>query len=102
MFYQPWLRPSPNRPVRAARRRGPDQRKKIRACLHLENLEERCLLDGTDYRPITEIDNNLANPNWGTAYTDLLRIARRRLRRRDQRTVASSGPKRPNHQQHPQ
>jgi hypothetical protein len=41
----------------------------------LESLEERCLLDGTGYRPITEIGNNLANPSWGIAYTNLLRIA---------------------------
>jgi hypothetical protein len=39
----------------------------------LEHLETRCLLSG--YRPIDEFANNLANPTWGQAGTDLLRIA---------------------------
>jgi hypothetical protein len=38
-------------------------------------LEERCLPDGTGVRPITEIGNNAANPAWGAAGIDLLRIA---------------------------
>jgi peroxidase len=74
MFYHQWLRPSPEQPFRAIRRTGRHPRKKTRTWLRLEGLEERCLLDGTGYQPITEIGNNLANPSWGTAYTDLLRI----------------------------
>jgi hypothetical protein len=38
-------------------------------------LEERCLPDGTGLRPITEVGNNIANPAWGAAGIDLLRIA---------------------------
>src|SRR5437868_14701499 len=75
MFNHQWLRPSPDQPNRAIKRTGQHPRKKIRASLRLESLEERCLLDGTGYRPITEIGNNLANPSWGIAYADLLRIA---------------------------
>ena len=39
----------------------------------IEILEERCLLSG--FRPIDEVGNNLANPTWGTANTDLFRIS---------------------------
>ncbi|MCI0455494.1 MAG: hypothetical protein L0Z62_00775 [Gemmataceae bacterium] len=39
----------------------------------IEELEERCLLDGSGFRPIDEIGNNVANPNLGTANTQLLR-----------------------------
>jgi hypothetical protein len=43
----------------------------------LEPLEERCLLsiNPTDYRPINEVGNNVANSSWGVAGTDLLRIS---------------------------
>jgi peroxidase len=41
----------------------------------VEELEPRCLLAAGGFRPITEIGNNLANPTWGTANTDLLRVA---------------------------
>jgi hypothetical protein len=43
----------------------------------LEPLEDRCLLSGspTDFRPITEVGNNFANPTLGTANTDLLRLS---------------------------
>jgi hypothetical protein len=38
----------------------------------VEQLEQRCLLDA---RSITEIGNNVDNPTWGTAGTDLLRVS---------------------------
>jgi hypothetical protein len=40
----------------------------------LEELEVRCLLDG-GFRSITGVGNNLANPTFGAAGTDLIRIA---------------------------
>lgn len=40
----------------------------------LELLEQRCLLSVSGYRPIDEVGNNVANPNWGTAGSDLLRL----------------------------
>jgi hypothetical protein len=42
--------------------------------LALEPLETRCLLSGSGYRPIAEVANNVANPTWGTAGTDLVRL----------------------------
>ncbi len=57
-------RPAGRKPRPAGRRPG------------VEALETRCLLSGvTGYRPITEVGNNVNNPNWGTANTDLLRLA---------------------------
>jgi hypothetical protein len=41
----------------------------------LETLEERALPSATGFRPIDEIGNNVANPNQGTANTDLLRLS---------------------------
>jgi peroxidase len=43
--------------------------------LELEILEERSLLSVTGYRPIDEVENNLANPTLGTAGTDLVRVS---------------------------
>jgi peroxidase len=40
----------------------------------LEQLEIRRLLSAS-VRPITEVGNNLANPNWGIAGADLIRLA---------------------------
>jgi hypothetical protein len=40
----------------------------------IEELESRCLLSTTGFRPIAEIGNNVANPTWGTAGTDLIRV----------------------------
>ena len=40
----------------------------------LETLESRHMLSAT-VRPIDEVGNNLANPDWGTVGADLLRIA---------------------------
>jgi peroxidase len=43
--------------------------------LELELLEVRCLLSTVlTYRPIDEVGNNVANPTWGTAGVDLLRL----------------------------
>jgi len=39
----------------------------------VESLEERNLL--STYRPISEVGNNVANPNWGVAGADLLRLS---------------------------
>jgi peroxidase len=43
----------------------------------IEVLEERCLLSAsaTDYRPIDEVGNNIANPTWGSEGIDLLRLS---------------------------
>jgi hypothetical protein len=38
-------------------------------------LEERCLLNASGFRSMSEIGNNLANPTEGTAGTDLLRLS---------------------------
>ena len=43
--------------------------------LELEPLELRCLLSVSGYRPIDEIGNNVSNPAWGTAGTDLVRLS---------------------------
>ncbi len=40
----------------------------------LEPLEPRCLLDA-GFRSITGLGNNIANPTWGQAGTDLLRVS---------------------------
>jgi hypothetical protein len=48
---------------RKSQRRG-------RQCLRLEPLETRCLLSGGPVRPIDEVGNNAANPNWGAAPAD--------------------------------
>ena len=46
-----------------------------RSCrIHLEELEDRCLLSVSGFRPIGEVGNNVANPNWGVAGTDLVRL----------------------------
>jgi hypothetical protein len=41
----------------------------------VELLEERALPSATAFRPIDETGNNQANPTWGTAGTDLLRVS---------------------------
>ena len=40
----------------------------------LEALEDRCV-PSSGYRPIDELGNNISNPTWGTAGTDLLRLS---------------------------
>ncbi len=42
--------------------------------LNLELLEDRRLMSATAYRPIDEVGNNVSNPTWGTAGTDLIRL----------------------------
>jgi hypothetical protein len=42
--------------------------------MSVELLEDRCLLSA-GIRPIDEVGNNLANPTWGMAGTDLLRVS---------------------------
>ena len=44
--------------------------------LHLELmlLEDRSVPTVTGYRSINEVGNNVANPTWGTAGTDLTRL----------------------------
>lgn len=39
-----------------------------------EVLEDRRVPSVSGYRPISEVGNNVANPTWGTAGTDLLRL----------------------------
>ena len=46
----------------------------------LEKLDDRIVLSAyhpsaTGYRPIDEVGNNVANPNWGIAGSDLLRLS---------------------------
>src|SRR5689334_18463076 len=45
-----------------------------RRSLGVETLEERVLL-AVDFRSIDGTGNNLANPDWGSAGADLLRVA---------------------------
>jgi hypothetical protein len=53
----------------------PQFRLRLRSCpLQVEKLEDRCLLSAV-FRTIDGTGNNLANPDWGAANTDLLRIA---------------------------
>src|SRR4051794_34034068 len=49
------------------------QRRDLR--LRLEELENRCLMDASGFRPIDEIGNNQTNTALGTAGTDLLRVS---------------------------
>lgn len=53
-------------------RRG--RRQSWKTKLELVSLEARCLLSAS-YRTIDGTGNNLANPDWGAANTDLLRMA---------------------------
>jgi hypothetical protein len=75
MFHIHWLRPGPKAAKRAVKHGNPPLRRRRRLCPNLETLEERCLPDATGFRSITEIGNNIADPTWGTAGIDLLRIA---------------------------
>jgi peroxidase len=43
---------------------------KRRGFLRLEQLEARCLMSAGPVRPIDEVGNNAANPNWGAAPAD--------------------------------
>lgn len=43
--------------------------------LGVEQLEDRCVPTVTGFRPIDEVGNNVSNPTWGTASTDLIRIS---------------------------
>jgi peroxidase len=56
----------------AARSRALKRWGRRRPCL--EELEARCLLNVGGYRPIDEVGNNVANPNWGVAGGDLIRL----------------------------
>jgi peroxidase len=58
----PWLR--------RLRRLSPAARRHVR--LEMQILEDRCV--PAVYRPIDEVGNNVANPTWGTAGTDLTRL----------------------------
>ncbi len=48
---------------------------KRRLPLSVELLEDRIQLSPTGYEPINGVGNNLANPTWGSAGTDLIRLA---------------------------
>jgi peroxidase len=64
------------RPRRSKAKPSPRKCRMPGSGLDVERLEERCLLSGvTGYRPISEVGNNVANPNEGTAGTDLLRLS---------------------------
>jgi hypothetical protein len=56
--------------VQARRRARRQARARKNARLHLEHLEDRCVPSGSGYRPIDEVGNNVANPNWGAAPAD--------------------------------
>lgn len=75
MFHTHMLRPGRKPGVRAGKPGMSRLWKRRGVCPHLESLEERCLPDATGFRPITEIGNNIAEPTWGSAGTDLLRFA---------------------------
>src|SRR5438046_1519539 len=55
-------------------RRGRQEKHQRRRGPRLEMLETRNML-AADLRPISELGNNLANPIWGSAGADLVRIA---------------------------
>src|SRR5262245_54739149 len=59
--------------ARRRRQRGKGPRRHTARFL-LEELEARCLLD-SGFRSITGFGNNIANPSFGAANTDLIRIA---------------------------
>jgi hypothetical protein len=69
-----------NRPTNRKPKATPRRR---RCQLWLEPLEDRCLLNASptnlvplgDFRPISEVGNNVANSTLGTANTDLLRLS---------------------------
>src|SRR5262249_45486098 len=63
---------APTTKTRSAGRRSATTRR--RCTLQLEALEERALLVAT-FAAIDGTGNNLAHPEWGSAGTDLLRIA---------------------------
>lgn len=73
-------RPTSRKP-KATNRKPKATLRPRRSQLSLEVLEERCLLSSStlvplgDFRPITEVGNNVKNPTLGTAGTDLLRIS---------------------------
>jgi hypothetical protein len=65
MMLRAWQRPMIPKRARAksGRLRRPE--------LAFEQLETRCVLSGvTGFRPIDEVGNNVANPNWGAAPAD--------------------------------
>jgi peroxidase len=57
--------------MRRLRRLSPAARRHFQ--LEVLNLETRCV-PAVSYRPINEVGNNAANPTWGTAGTDLIRL----------------------------
>src|SRR5262245_43953105 len=63
---------APQMKTRSAGRNSATTRR--RCALQLESLEERALLAAT-FAPIDGTGNNLAHPEWGSAGSDLLRIA---------------------------
>src|SRR5262249_36542957 len=60
--------------TRHRRRMSDAGRRRRNLRLAVELLEARCLLD-SGFRSITGLGNNVANPTWGTAGTDLLRVS---------------------------
>ena len=68
MNWTAWLRIAFMRKLhqRPIRRRSPS--------FEVEHLEERCVPTATGFRPISEVGNNVANPTWGTAGVDLVRL----------------------------
>lgn len=69
-----WLRPVTRRQLDIAKPTGKRGRQGARPTPQIEFLEQRCLL--TDFRTITGAGNNLANPAWGQAGTNLIRLVR--------------------------
>ncbi len=66
--------PAPAAPTARYRKLFARKSRPAGPALWLEPLELRCLLSVSGYRPIAEVGNNVANPNWGTAGTDLVRL----------------------------
>jgi hypothetical protein len=67
MYRKSWFKRKLEQRLQAHRRRG--------CRVGIEELEPRCLLDGSGFSPISEIGNNMANQMLGTANTDLLRLS---------------------------
>ena len=75
-----WLQHQQRPAARLHEPRPSVARSRCRARLTLEKLDDRIVLSGYlvpagVYRPIGEVGNNIAHPNWGVAGADLLRLS---------------------------
>ncbi|QVL31318.1 peroxidase [Telmatocola sphagniphila] len=59
---------------RSNRKKAARPIRKSKTILKFETLEDRLQPSVSVFRPITEVGNNVANPTWGVAGTDLIRL----------------------------